>query len=171
MKTKKKKIVKKKAVLLSADEFAVGKHGIGWISSIFQNHFKDNKFEARALPAFQKLPRDMNDAAIESELKPRLCELGDILAFLDHAPEECKDGKWNLFYTPAFVVRVYWDAGRGAWFVDAWRRGGNEWLAGFRVFSPATGSVALGAGPLVSLALAEAIKLVKKEGYRIFKEV
>lgn len=44
----------------------------------------------------------------------------------------------NLFYTAAFVVRVYWDSSRGDWRVDVWRRDGRRWGQGYRVFSPAT---------------------------------
>lgn len=45
------------------------------------------------------------------------------------------DGYWNLFYTPAFVVNVYWYDGR--WHVSTWRRNGFTWYTGNRVFSPA----------------------------------
>jgi len=43
-------------------------------------------------------------------------------------------GDWNLFYTPSCVVRVCWFGGE--WDVSAWERGGSDWLAGGRVFSP-----------------------------------
>lgn len=114
----------------------VGKHQIGYINERFLEHFKDVEFEAKTLPKFQKLPRYMTDAEIESELKPGFCELGDILAFLDGAPEECKDGYWNLFYTPSFVVHVIWHGAR--WHVLAWHRDVSAWDADYRVFSPAT---------------------------------
>lgn len=116
----------------------VGKHQIGYINERFLEHFKDVEFEAKTLPKFQKLPRYMTDAEIESELKPGFCELGDILAFLDGAPEECKDGYWNLFYIPSFVVHVHWDGTR--WNVHAWDRDGYDWSARHRVFAPATES-------------------------------
>src|SRR3990167_7663270 len=92
------------------EEFVVGKHSIGWLNERFTNYLDevDKKVSSHVMPTFQKLPRDMNDATIESELKPGLCELGDVLAFLDNAPDECKDGYANLFYTPAFVVDVHW---------------------------------------------------------------
>lgn len=122
----------------ASEEFKVGKHSIGWIDSRFTNHFADTQFELHTTPTFQKLPRAMNDTTIESELKPGLCELGDILAFLENAPEECKDGWFNLFYTPAFVVYVYWSRHYAEWYVNAWRRGGRRWRDDFRVFSPAT---------------------------------
>lgn len=122
-------------------EFEAGKHNIRWISSDFKRYFPEGtEFTERSMGAFQKLPRSMNDAAIESELKPGLCELGDVLAFLDHASEECKDGNFNLFYTNDCVVGVYWDSFDGKWRVDAWGRDGDAWLQDSRVFSPATGS-------------------------------
>lgn len=120
----------------ASNEFVKGKHGIGWVSDSFNEYFKNTEFAERSMPTFQKLPRSMNDAAIESELKPGLCELGDIVAFMDNAPEECKDGWWNLFYTPAFVVIVHWHGDE--WRVSAWRRGGRVWFDFYRVFSPAT---------------------------------
>lgn len=46
------------------------------------------------------------------------------------------NGYANLFYTPACVVSVDWSAGSGCWRVSAWRRVGNRWGAGNRVFSP-----------------------------------
>lgn len=123
-------------MMKASEEFVVGKHGIGYIGSTFAENFKTTEFEAAKAPTFQKLPRRMNDAAIESELKPGLCTLGDVLAFIDNAPQECKDGNWNLFYTTGFVVGVGW---RGdEWSVSAWVRDGRGWSGGARVFSPAT---------------------------------
>lgn len=118
------------------EEFVTGKHGIGWMSSRFQESFKDAEFVSVFTPTFQKLPRYMTDVQIESELKPGICTLGDVLAFLDNAPEECKDGYWNLFYFPSFVVRVYWYG--SYWGVVTWYRGEDDWYSGDRVFSPAT---------------------------------
>lgn len=123
--------------LKAAGEFVVGKHEIGYISPDFKKFIENAVLERRSIPTFQKLPRDMNDATIESELKPGMCELGDILTFLDAAPTECKDGNWNLFYLSAFVVAVDWYPYVRAWRVNAWHRDGTEWSEG-RVFSPAT---------------------------------
>lgn len=133
---KTKKIAKK---LLSAkDHFVLGKHGIGFVNDTFLNHFGDTTFEkSEKPPVFQKLPRDMNDAAIESELKPGFCELGDVLAFLENPPEGTKDGYANLFYTPSFVVFVLWLRFYGHWGVSAWRRHVSDWDTDTRVFSPA----------------------------------
>lgn len=118
------------------EEFQIGKHKIGYLSSTFKEAFKDSEFVSVLVPAYQKLPRRMSDAAIESELKPGICTLGDLITFMDNAPEECKDGWYNLFYFPSFVVDVDWHGGE--WYVDAWGRGDGEWIADFRVFSPAT---------------------------------
>lgn len=93
----------------------------------------------------------MTNTKIESELKPGLCELGDVLAFLDTPPKECKDGNWNLFYLPECVVHVYWHAVYGVWDVNAWPRDAYGWREGHRIFSPATEHSAL--RPLNSDAL------------------
>lgn len=157
----------------SSTEFVKGKHGIGWVSSDFANRFKDVFFEERPMPTFQKLPRAMSDATIESELKPGLCELGDVLAFLENAPEECKDGNWNLFYFSAFVVNVYWFAGIGEWFVSTWYRDDDEWFADDRVFSPATvrsDAKTSDLGSSDTSALERAIGIVVMAGYRVTKE-
>lgn len=123
----------------SNNEFVIGKHNIGWVDSDFKKRFDNVEFEVKQVPVFKKLPRYMKDAAIESELTPGLCDLGDVLAFIDSAPEECKDSYWNLFYTKDFVVGVYWYSRGGGWYVFAWNRvnyGG--WRTDERVFSPAT---------------------------------
>lgn len=46
-------------------------------------------------------------------------------------------GYANIFYTPAFVVRVGWSSGGEGWGVYAWERDGH-WSDRNRVFSPAT---------------------------------
>lgn len=125
--------------LKASTEFSIGNHSIGWINSDFKSRFGDTEFEpVSGMPTFQKLPRAMNDAEIESELKPGLCTLGDVLAFMDNPPEGTKDGYWNLFYTESFVVLVHWDSGRGEWRVITWARHDDGWGSDERVFSPAT---------------------------------
>lgn len=119
------------------EEFKIGKHNIGYIDSSFTKGFDSASFEERPMPTFQKLPRSMNDATIESELNPRLCELGDIVSFLDGSLEECRDGYWNLFYMESFVVRVFWYSSSSDWCVSTWYRYGHGWSGGSRVFSPA----------------------------------
>lgn len=158
----------------ASTEFKVGNHDIGYISPAFEREFGSTSFNKRPTPKFQKLPHTMNDAAIESELKPGMCELGDILAFLKDAPEECKDGWANLFYTPAFVVGVHWYCRGRDWCVFAWSRGGDGWGEGLRVFSPATDASVPSNSDLKSfetLNLEKAIELVKAGGYKIFKEM
>lgn len=68
-----------------------------------------------------------------------------IAALIDKQPKGkegtlLNNGYANLFYTPEFVVGVIWDAGDGGWRVFTWRRRGDGWAGGLRVFSPATGS-------------------------------
>lgn len=167
---KKTKAKKKISLLLASEEIKVGKYDIGFVSSDFVERFGSQKFASRTLGSFQRLPRAMSDAEIESELKPGLCELGDVLAFLKNPPEGTKDGNWNLFYTPAFVVYVRWYSGSSFWSVSTWPRDDIRWRGGGRVFSPATdSSSALNSSD--TLTLSAAIKMVKKEGYRIFKEI
>lgn len=156
----------------AAKEFKVGKNKIGFISGTFADNFGKTKFEARKAPTvYQTLSVAMNDATIESTLKPGICELGDVLAFIKADPKDCKNGNWNLFYTASFVVRVCWHSDSGKWCVFAWQRGGSAWYSGYRVFSPATGSRSSAISAPVSMDLETAIKLVKKEGYKIFKEI
>lgn len=117
-------------------EFIVGSHSICWMNDRFVEFVKDaREIETCLMPTFQNLPRAMTDAQIESELKPGLCGLGDILAFLDNAPEECKDGYANLFYFPGFVVDVHWGSHDRRWRVSAWLRDDDEWVSVRRVFS------------------------------------
>lgn len=164
---KKTKAVKK---LYADQEFQVGKHSIGWIDSAFHSRVGGKKqFSVGSMPTFQKLPRSMTDAEIESELKPGLCDLGDVLAFLDNAPEECKDGYSNTFYFSAFVVRVYWGSSRDDWSVNVWYRDGYGWDRGARVFSPATGSSTLKSSD--TLTLESAIEICKKNGLKVIKEM
>ena len=91
------------------DEFVVGRHNIGYISESFKEYFYGaDDFERKDKPKSQTLSRYMTDSEIESELKPGLCELGDVLAFLENPSEGSKDVYWNLFYFPSCVVYVFW---------------------------------------------------------------
>lgn len=121
----------------TSSEFKVGKHSIGWVDSSFLDRMPETFEEGTSLP-FQQLPRVMTDAEILKELNVSECNLGDVIAFLKNPPEGTKDGYWNLFYMNGFVVRVSWYAGGGGWDVGAWSRGSRDWVASFRVFSPAT---------------------------------
>lgn len=123
-------------------EFVVGNHGIGYVSTSFEERFGDREFEeVKGTPKYQKLPRPMTDEEVERDLKPGICSLGDVLAFLKNPPEESKDGYWNLFYLPECVVVVYWLSVYRGWRVGAWPRVGNQWNEDKRVFSPETISV------------------------------
>lgn len=160
--------------LKASKEFIVGKNNIGYVSSSFNLYFKDKEFEdVKELPTFQKLSRAMNDAEIESKLKPGICSLGDILAFLKNPPRETKDGYWNLFYLPSCVVDVYWRSGSRHWHVGAWQRDVNEWSEGDRVFSPATDLDSSAPHPFESLSLEIKelkIKVGDKEMIFVLKE-
>lgn len=146
-----------------SEEFVVGKHEIGYVGNDFKSNFGNDSFEERALGKFQKLPRSMSDEEIESELKPGICTLGDVLAFLKNPPEGSKDGNYNLFSSPSFVVLVHWFG--DDWRVSTWGRGDGTWIAGDRVFSPATGSSgSQSPQPLDALTLDQAIKIIKEAG-------
>ncbi len=122
----------------ASKEFVVGKHEIGWVSTSFKELCKDVFLDEKNTPTFQTLPRIMTDAEIETELKPGICTLSDVLAFLKNPHNKSRDGNWNLFYLPSCVVRVFWYADDRRWRVNSWKRVGSTWLADNRVFSPAT---------------------------------
>lgn len=128
--------------LTASEVFAEGKYQIGYVSPYFKECFYKSFFEeVKSAPTWQTLSRTMSDAEIESTLKPGNCTLGDVLSIIESTDPAYKDGNWNLFYMPTCVVSVYWNAGYGAWNVDAWQRDVDVWDAGGRVFSPATRSV------------------------------
>lgn len=157
----------------ASEEFVVGKHNIGYIWDSFKNEFSNDKLTPGKILSFQKLSRDMKDSEIISELGVQECTLGDVLATLDAATEDMKDGYWNIFYIKgrSRVVRVGWDAGRGEWSVNDWGRDDYSWSAGLRVFSPATGpqSSSSKSSDSLTLNLEKAIKIVKEAGYQISK--
>lgn len=153
--------------LNSSTEFVVGKNGIGYIDSDFNTRFPNVDFTPKTQAgSFQTLTKRMTDAEIESELKPGLCDLGDVYAFLQNPPEGTKDGNWNLFYTPSFVVSVRWYSYDSLWRVFTWARDGSGWGTDERVFSPAT--VASETQPFVPLessdSLTLAIKICQEQG-------
>lgn len=118
-----------------SDGIVAGKNLIGYVNSTFTETFGNEEIVEKKVGTFQTLKKRMTDYEIESELKPGICDASDILAFIKNPPEGCKDGYWNLFYTPSFVVRVGWSG--SDWGVYAWGRGAYGWGGG-RVFSPAT---------------------------------
>lgn len=105
---------------------------------------KQTKAKTYALESYD-LVRSSKDEEIESALgKKHLFSESEVCAIIAELISQQPKGEkgtlladynWNLFYTPSFVVHVYWDGDE--WRVYAWGRGGREWLAGRRVFSPA----------------------------------
>lgn len=126
----------KTKTLKASKEFVVGKHNIGYVYSEFSEMVKDMEFAPpdKLLP-YKTFERSMLDSEIKKEFGIKECTLGDVLYFLDHAPEECDDGKWSLFYVSGFVVCVHWSSGLRVWDVDGWSLDGDRWGAGYRVFS------------------------------------
>lgn len=94
------------------------------------------------------LQKTANDTEIEAELPEKhLFSESDVCAILADLISRqptgvdgplLKNGNWNLFYTGAFVVSVFWGAFGGGWDVGAWVRDDYRWNGGRRVFSPAT---------------------------------
>lgn len=120
------------------DIFKVGENKIGYVDSSFTKEFGEEEITGGSVLKFQKLPRDMKDSEIISELKIEECTLGDVLQTLNNGLEEMKDGYYNIFYIKGHsrVVGVGW---RGdEWDVGGWSRDGRRWHGGARVFSPAT---------------------------------
>lgn len=131
----------------TSDEFKTGVNAIGYIGSNFIKRFGDQSFEPVTVsPSSQVLTKNMSDASIESDLKPGLCTLGDVLAVIQS--DEYRDGELNFFYFEECVVSVRWYSSE--WSVGAWGRDDHEWGAGDRVFSPQLVSSTLGARPLES---------------------
>lgn len=91
------------------------------------------------------LTERLSDEKIEAALgENHLFERGEVYALIGSLiakqPEGeegvlLNNGNVNLFYTSSFVVYVYWSD--ALWLVSTWRRGGSDWGAGDRVFSPA----------------------------------
>lgn len=125
-----------------SDVFKVGENKIGWVDSSFTNEFGNDELNSGlVLPQSQKLTRPMNDSEIIKEFGIQECTLGDVLATLETATDDMKDGYANIFYIKGHssrVVRVSWYSGYGEWDVYVWLRVDNSWIAGSRVFSPAT---------------------------------
>lgn len=92
-----------------------------------------------------KLLAYANDKKIEADLpKKHIFSESDVCAIIAKLIDKQPEGKkgvldtdyWNLFYTPSFVVHVGWCG--SDWGVYAWYRLECGWVAGTRVFSPAT---------------------------------
>lgn len=167
---KKSTAVKNVPMLKASDEFVVGKYNVGYVDSDFRDYFYDKSFSTSTVGKFQKLGKYMENAdEIERALNPGKCSLGDVLAFLQNPPEGTKDGYYNLFLVGDKVVSVFWNSGYGIWYLYSCSRG-KGWFDGNRVFSPGLGSQSLNPSES-TLTLERAIELVKKEGYKIFKEI
>ena len=153
-----------------SEVFKVGQHNIGYVESSFLQEFgNDDVEEGNSLP-FQTLKRNMYDSEIISELGIQECTLGDVLATLEKATGEMKDGYANIFYIKGHgsrVVSVRWSGGE--WRVRGWDRGGTGWLEDYRVFSPATGTQDLSSKNLGTMTLESAIKICKEAGLKVVK--
>lgn len=127
--------------------FAKGVNNIGHVDSDFTKEYGEEEVNPGRVLVGKKLERFMTDREIISEFKVEEVTIGDVLATMNAAPDDIKDGYSNIFYVKGHsrVVDVYWRDGE--WHVRAWYRE-RGWLAGGRVFSPATGSSAseLGSG-------------------------
>jgi hypothetical protein len=87
-----------------------------------------------------ELGQAMTDAQIEAGLpKNHLFDESAVSAIVAELVESGKLDKNCLYllYTSSCVVRLLWDDGDRAWYVNAWRRDGYGWYAGLRVLSPA----------------------------------
>lgn len=142
-----------------------------WVSSSFTEKFgsKDIK-PAKTVPPFKTLTKSMYDSEIKSEFGATESTLEDVAAFLKDPPEGTKDGYSNIFYVSGFVVRVYWGAGSGEWYVDVWSLDVYRWDAGVRVFFRNSPD-ALAQESSDSLDLDAAIAMVKEAGYTVVKIV
>ncbi len=147
--------VERKVVLVQTEkrdpkEFFKDREGLSvWSSFVDRVLVKAEAVEKeREFPiSFYKLLEDSDDEAIEKALPENHIfsesEVSAIIAELISKQEKGEEGNLlnngyaNLFYTPSFVVGVYWDSFDGSWYVDAWHRGSRRWRAGRRVFSPA----------------------------------
>lgn len=168
---KKTSTIEPAIMLRASDEFAVGKHGIGYVESAFTSKFGSQSFTPTKLGVFQKLGKYMENAdMIERELNPGKCTLSDIYAFLENPPEGTKDGNFNLFLVEDKVVSVYWWRGGSHWYVFVWYRV-EVWRDGYRVFSPGLATSSLVPTPSGSLTLEQMISEIKRAGYTVVKIV
>ena|SRR3990167_1719147 len=160
-------MIKKKVKGVKASEvFKVGTHGIGYVWSSFLEEFGNDMVLPGSALSFQKLPRSMKDSEIISELGVKDCTLGDVIATIDAATPDMKDGYLNIFYIKGHsrVVLVFWHAGE--WYVGGWDRGDASWGEGRRVFSPATGALSSSpksSDPLTLEILAARIEKIEKK--------
>lgn len=162
-----------------SDEFKKGENSIGYVDSSFTSEFGDKVITPGTVMQSVKLTKYMKDSEIIKEFNIQECTLGDVLATLNSATDDMKDGYSNIFYIKGHsrVVLVYWSDVGGLWGVFAWRRDDRDWVGGGRVFSPATVSITRCYDLSIfdtrrsNLTLDEAIRIVKAAGMKITKEV
>lgn len=156
-----------------SDVFKVGENKIGWVDSDFTREYGNDAMpEFSAIIPFQKLTKSMKDSEIISELNIQECTLGDVIASINNATDDMKDGYTNIFYIkdhPSHVVGVYWRSDRGEWSVFGWRRDFSSWYGGGRVFSPVTVSGSVSTLSSETLTLEQAIKICKENGLKVIR--
>jgi len=109
------------------DHFKVGEHNIGWVSPSFLTNVPDG-FSMGSVLGYT-LTKESGSVSDTSQ-----CTLGDIIATLDAATPEMKDGWGNFFLCGSVLVRVLWGDDRREWDVSDWSPDGAV-FAGRRVFS------------------------------------
>lgn len=141
-------------------------------SNSFQEWFRDMEFEDKSSKLYSKeLERNMRSKEILNELKPTELTLGEVFNYLKDSVDKSTS---MIFYVRdssgvLCAVGVEWDD--VGWFVVAYSTSHPfVWLAGYRVFS-ASPFENLESSPLDTLTLEKAIELVKKEGYKVIKEL
>ncbi|MDP2642089.1 MAG: hypothetical protein Q8P21_02255 [bacterium] len=131
-------------------EFFQNRPGL-WVSESFRNLVVAKAQPTEAGKTFvvkpQVLGRDATDAEIEDELggKHLLDETAAaavVAGLITAQPNEealplLNNGNANILYLFSCVVSMDWDADSREWNVNAFRRDGARWFAGYRVFSPA----------------------------------
>lgn len=122
----------------TSNEFKVGKNGITYVSSNFQEYFADMDLPpSKEVLTGKTLGRNMTDAEIEKEFGPMEVSLGELLRTLQKGTL-LKNGYANIFYVKDAnsVLRtlyVRWDS--GGWVVDAYALDDYQWCDGGRAFS------------------------------------
>ena len=109
------------------DHFKVGELNIGWVSPSFLTNVPDG-FSMGSVLGYT-LTKESGSVSDTSQ-----CTLGDIIATLDAATPEMKDGWGNFFLCGSVLVHVLWDVAYQMWCVYDWDPD-NDVLAGRRVFS------------------------------------
>jgi hypothetical protein len=150
-----------------------------YLSSNFKECFGDMTFTSQETkPEFITLPKYMNDDEILKEYSPNHATLGELSYLLKNNVLD-KDG-WYIFYVEDQTAVLRAVCVR--WFGDGWSVGAGSvecpfgWGDGGQVFSrnslkSSDSSASMTLSPSDSLTLEKAIEMVKKEGYKIYKEI